>query len=111
MCIRDSSYYDPESMRVENEVFVRANGFKLGDVAQSMLIHNGVGWVVVNNSGVIFAIDPDTFREIGRDVYKRQPLRNQTGAPFDELVVGELHIDHAVAAHVSQAGAYRGEIR
>ena len=60
------SYYDPESMRVENEVFVRANGFKLGDVAQSMIIHNGVGWVVVNNSGVIFAIDPDTFREIGR---------------------------------------------
>ncbi len=37
------SYYDPESMRVENEVFVRANGFKLGDVAQSMIIHNGVG--------------------------------------------------------------------
>lgn len=31
-----------------------------------MIIHNGVGWVVVNNSGVIFAIDPDTFREIGR---------------------------------------------
>jgi len=60
------SYYDPESMRVENEVFVRANGFKLGDVAQSMIIHNGVGWVVVNNSGVIFAIDPETFREIGR---------------------------------------------
>lgn len=60
------SYYDPESRQVENEVFVRANGFKLGDVAQSMTLHNGVGWVVVNNSGVVFAIDPDTFREIGR---------------------------------------------
>lgn len=60
------SYYDPETLRVENEVFVRANGFKLGDVAQSMTLHKGLGWVVVNNSGVVFAIDPDTFREVGR---------------------------------------------
>ena len=32
------SYYDPESKHVENEVFARANGKKLGDVAQSMII-------------------------------------------------------------------------
>ncbi|MDE6445351.1 MAG: YncE family protein [Alistipes sp.] len=60
------SYYDPETRRVENEVFRRANGFKLGDTAQSMTVRNGAGWVVVNNSHVIFAIDPGTFREIGR---------------------------------------------
>lgn len=60
------SYYDPETRRVENEVFRRANGFKLGDVAQSMTIRDGAGWIVVNNSHVIFAIDPGTFREIGR---------------------------------------------
>ncbi len=60
------SYYDPNTRHVENEVFARANSMKLGDVAQSMTIRNGVGWVVVNNSGVIYAIDPDTFREIGR---------------------------------------------
>ena len=28
------SYYDPETKTVENEVFHRANAFKLGDVAQ-----------------------------------------------------------------------------
>ncbi|MDO4319317.1 MAG: YncE family protein [Bacteroidales bacterium] len=60
------SYYDPATDEVENEVFVRANGFKLGDVAQSMTMHGGLGWVVVNNSHVIFAIDPDTFVEVGR---------------------------------------------
>ncbi len=60
------SYYDPAAKRVENEVFARANGKKLGDVAQSMTIRGGVGWVVVNNSGVIFAIDLETFREVGR---------------------------------------------
>ena len=60
------SYYDPERRTVENEIFSRANGFALGDVAQSMVFRKGTGWVVVNNSGVIFAIDTETFREVGR---------------------------------------------
>lgn len=60
------SYYDPVNRHVENEVFVRANGMLLGDVAQSMVIRNGIGWIVVNNSGVIFAIDINTFKEVGR---------------------------------------------
>lgn len=60
------SYYDPQTKSVENEVFYRANAMKLGDVAQSMIIHNGIGWVVVNNSHVVFAIDSTTFKEVGR---------------------------------------------
>ena len=60
------SFYDPATREVQNEVFRRANGFRLGDVAQSMVIRNGIGWVVVNNSHVIFAIDVDTFQEVGR---------------------------------------------
>lgn len=60
------SFYDPAARRIENAVFMRANGFKLGDVAQSMTIQNGIGWVVVCTSRVIFAIDTSTFKEIGR---------------------------------------------
>lgn len=60
------SFYDPATRTIENEVFYRANGMKLGDVAQSMIVHNGVGWIVVNNSHVVFAIDLNTFREVGR---------------------------------------------
>ncbi|MDE6497795.1 MAG: glutaminyl-peptide cyclotransferase [Muribaculaceae bacterium] len=60
------SYYDPASGEVQNEVFLRANGMKLGDVAQSMTMHDGRGWIVVNNSHVVFAIDARTFRETGR---------------------------------------------
>ena len=60
------SYYDPETKQIENEVFYRANAMKLGDVAQSMVIRNGIGWIVVNNSHVIFAIDIHTFKEVGR---------------------------------------------
>lgn len=60
------SFYNPQTRAVENEVFKRANAFKLGDVAQSMTLHGGKGWVTVNNSHVLFAIDPVTFREVGR---------------------------------------------
>ena len=60
------SFYNPQTKEIENEVFYRSNAMKLGDVAQSMIIRDGIGWIVVNNSHVIFAVDPVTCREIGR---------------------------------------------
>ena len=60
------SFYNPATKEIENEVFYRANAMKLGDVAQSMIIRDGIGWIVVNNSHVVFAIDINTFKEIGR---------------------------------------------
>ena len=45
------SYYDPEKKHVENEVFARANAIKLGDVAQSMVIRDGIGWTIVYRAG------------------------------------------------------------
>ena len=60
------SYYNPTTEEVENEIFYRANAMRLGDVAQSMTIYGNKGWIVVNNSHVIFAINPDTFQEVGR---------------------------------------------
>lgn len=60
------SHYDPATRAVENELFYRANAAKLGDVAESMTIHGGRAWVVVNNSHVLFALDPRTYRESGR---------------------------------------------
>ena len=60
------SYYNPTTKEIQNEVFYRANAMKLGDVAQSMIVRDNVGWIVVNNSHVVFAIDLSTFKEIGR---------------------------------------------
>ena len=60
------SVYNTETHDVVNEAFIKANGMKLGDVAQSMTIYDDKGWIAVNNSNVVFAIDPTTYKEIGR---------------------------------------------
>lgn len=59
------SFYIPSEKRVENEIFIRANAFNLGDVAQSMTLHEGKGYVVVNNSSVVYVINTDTFAVTG----------------------------------------------
>lgn len=60
------SAYNTETHDVVNEAFIKANGMKLGDVAQSMTIYDDTGWIAVNNSNVVFAIDPVTLKERGR---------------------------------------------
>lgn len=67
------SFYNPTTEKVENEIFFRANGYRLGDVAQSMTVHKDLGWIVVNNSNVVFAIDLNTYKEAGRIVRLNSP--------------------------------------
>jgi len=52
------SYYDYASGQLFNQVFFAANQVPLGDVAQSMTIHNDTAYVVLNNSGKIYIFDP-----------------------------------------------------
>ena len=55
------SYYNKSTMKVENNVFLKANGIPLGDVAQSLTIFGTSAYVVINNSGRIYEIDLNTF--------------------------------------------------
>lgn len=59
------SFYVPSERRLENNVFMRANGMKLGDVAQSVAVRGDRAYVVVNNSGVVYVIDTRTFEVCG----------------------------------------------
>ncbi|WP_291726523.1 YncE family protein [Bernardetia sp.] len=49
---------------VENNIFERVNNEPLGNVAQSMTIHNGMGYIVVNNSQKVEVVNPTTLEKV-----------------------------------------------
>jgi len=51
------SYYDASSRQVWNDVFYNQTGSPLGDVAYSATYHDGLLYVVVNNSGKIMILN------------------------------------------------------
>ncbi len=55
------SYYNIADNAVQEDLFKPANNKSLGDVAQSMCIHNDKVYIVVNNSGKIEVADSKTF--------------------------------------------------
>ena len=60
------SYYNPTTRTVENAVFQRANDRRLGDTGQSISLQGGTAYIAVENSGIIWAIDAQTFRVKGQ---------------------------------------------
>lgn len=60
------SYYNPDTHEVENAVFQRANDRKLGDTGQSISLRGNTAYIAVENSGIIWAIDAQTFRVRGQ---------------------------------------------
>ncbi len=55
------SYYDIATGNSTEDLYAPANGNGLGDVLQSMALHNGRAYLVVNNSGKVVVVDPDDF--------------------------------------------------
>jgi len=60
------SLYNPDSAQVQNNLFYLANGAPLGDVAQSMTIHDNQAYIAVNGSGKVYVIDPETYLFTGK---------------------------------------------
>lgn len=59
------SLYNPEDGAVRGELFYDVNNFPLGDVLQSMSIIDGKAFMVVNNSGKVVVMDPESCKYIG----------------------------------------------
>jgi len=59
------SYYDSEKREVENAVFQRANDRRLGDTGQSIILIDGVAYIAMENSGIIWKMDSKNFQVMG----------------------------------------------
>jgi DNA-binding beta-propeller fold protein YncE len=60
------SCYDTLKREVQNDLFYKVNGLPIGDVAESMTIHQTSGYVVVNNSGKIYIMDTGNGKYTGK---------------------------------------------
>ncbi len=58
------SVIDKKTGSVTNDVYQSQNGVPLGDVPQSMIQYNGLGYIVVNNSGKIEVVDLKDFSSV-----------------------------------------------
>jgi len=61
------SVYDPQSGNVIEDVYKSNNNNQsIGDICQSLYIHNHKIYIVINNSGKVVALDPSTFQKTGQ---------------------------------------------
>jgi len=56
------TFFDPDSNFVKQDIFEEVNDRPLGNIAQSMTIYNGKGYIVVNNAGKVEVVDVATFK-------------------------------------------------
>jgi DNA-binding beta-propeller fold protein YncE len=102
------SYYNPQTREVTNEVFYLSNGMRLGDVAQSMSVSNGVAWVVVNNSNVVYALDALTKKELGRIDAGLVSPRYVCAVSADKVYISQMYSNKiaVVDAHKYEVTGY-----
>jgi YVTN family beta-propeller protein len=58
------TYFNSDSNLVKQDIFELVNGKPLGNIAQSMTIFNGKGYIVVNNSGKVEVVDAASFKSL-----------------------------------------------
>ena len=75
------SFYNPQERSVQNGIFLRANDRKLGDTGQSITLRNGTAFIAVENSGIVWGIDAETFR-----------VKGQLTAPETEHMINPRYI-------------------
>ena len=57
------SFFDSDKNTLSKDVFKEANGFSLGDVAQSATLIDSLLYVVVNNSAKVVVVSASTFKQ------------------------------------------------
>jgi YVTN family beta-propeller protein len=59
------SFINRDSLTIENNIFDSINNRPLGNIVQSMNVHNSKAYIVVNNADKIEVVNADDFKETG----------------------------------------------
>lgn len=104
-------YYEGDSSR--HSIFEAANGNKIGDVLQDMMINDSLCYLVVNNSGYIKVVRTGTFEEkttISGFNSPRSILKvNNTTAFVSDLYANQIYVVNLVTNAITdsiQTGRY-----
>lgn len=91
------SFYDPATNNVNNNLFNTVNGYGLGDVAQSLTIHDSIGFIVVNNSAKIEVVSLPGLHKIRTITISGSSPRyllpvNDSIAYVSDLYAAKIHV-------------------
>lgn len=91
------SFYNPAAETISNGLFYRANGYHLGDVAQSMYIKDSIGFIVVNNSAKVEVVKIPSLKHIITIAIPNSSPRyflpiNDSTAYVTDLYASEVHV-------------------
>ncbi len=67
------SFFDETNNKFHQDIFYEANAVPLGDVAYSMTIYNNKGYIVVNNSGIIYVVNLSNMKYTGKIIGLSSP--------------------------------------
>ncbi|MCF8231287.1 MAG: hypothetical protein K9J27_03780 [Bacteroidales bacterium] len=86
------SFYSFDSSKIYNRLFYEANNRPLGDVSQSMILHDTTAFIVVNNSSKIEQVSLKTFKSKATYTGFTSP-RRILPAKGDMAYVSDLYSD------------------
>ncbi|MFA6234265.1 MAG: DUF5074 domain-containing protein [Bacteroidota bacterium] len=104
------SFYIPDSLVVYNDLFQTENGRPLGDVGNSITVHNGLAYLVINNSHKIEVINAATYKSV-------RTITSPAGASPRQIAfaangygfISNL-LDNSVSVYNPSTGALEGKI-
>lgn len=104
------SFFIPDSNIVYNDLFQAVNARPLGDVGNSITVHNGLAYLVVNNSHKIEVIDAATHKSV-------RTVTSPAGASPRQIVFAENGygfisnlLDNSVSVYNPSTGTLDGKI-